>query len=704
MPDNAPDQAAIEIIHGRTNVLTLLAANPNHFGTLPGLGFQAVTEKQLDTTYERLTCVSFSPEQDRLEATVQLRQTGGYSGGLCTPGSYEHVRFYVSYDEGASWDDAGIASISVHDLPAGKSCDGTTWPPLSYVCGVPYAPRRNWCAFPVLPLVRAVLSWQVVPDPGSPDQKPIWGDVHECHIQVRPRPFIIFDVLAELPKDLVKQLPPHVLAEAPSPDPDPAPQAPVPLAELATMYRRAPGGAVPPHRFALPHLEASASGPANPTAFVGPALEAAAAKLDLQALLAELGKTSGNTSYEELECVGLDNNADHLVGTFRVKRSNGYSGGPCTAGSTEYVAYWADFGTDCRFTYLGTATVTAHDYRKLPDGGLCYAAPLAVDLGALRRSCDSPVIGRVRAVLSWGTPPSATDPDAIPYWGNRLDVHVQLRPGTPYDGTARFDIVGGVPAAKVDTATGLTLPGASLAVNGAPLPYPDCPFAGTVTFHGPTDPALAGRLYRIRVRNLTAGGPVTDLTEPFNVVNWLGQPSWETPGANGWTAWPSWWANALGKLGHFNPGGDDQWEIYLELAGVGIVDVRRVQADNTLNASLVAGDLDNRGDLQLSTAGACRVPPGPVTGTFVARDTHFAAWSIGVAGGPGGPIPPTPLTLTPPLAAGQQTSVAGQAFTIDLSALQPCGYVVRLGISDRAVVNSAWTGRTVSIERGICLD
>jgi hypothetical protein len=704
MPDNASDQAAIETIHGRTNVLTLLATNPNYFGTLPGLGFEPVAEKQLDTTYERLTCVSFSPERDRLEATVQLRQTSGYSGGLCTPGSFEHVRFYVSYDGGTSWDDAGMASINVHDLPAGKSCDGTTWPPLSYVCGVAYAPRRNWCAFPVLPLVRAVLSWQVVPDPNSPDQKPIWGDVRDCRIQVRPRPFIIFDVLAQLPKDLVKQLPPHVLAEAPSPDPDPAPQAPVPLAELATLYRRAPGGAIPPHRFTLPHLEASASGPANATAFVGPALEAAAAKLDLSAILAELDKTSGDTSYEELECVGLDNNTDQLVGTFRVKRSSGYSGGPCTAGSTEYVAYWADFGTDCRFTYLGTATVRTHDYSTLPDGGLCYAAPLAVDLGALRRSCDTPVIGRVRAVLSWGTPSSTTDPDAIPYWGNRLDVHVQLRPGNPYDGTARFDIVGGVPASSVNTASGLTLPGASLAVNGSPLPYPDCPFAGTVTFHGPLDPVLAGHSYRIRVRNLTVGGTVTDLIEQFFVVDWLGNGSWVTPGAGGWTAWPSWSTNTTGKLGHFNPGGNDQWEVQLELAGVGVVDVRRVQADNTLNASLVAGDLNNRGYLQLSTAGACRVAPGPVAGTFIARDTHFAAWSIVVDGGPGGPIPPTPLSLTPPLATGQQTSVAGQAFTVDLSALQPCGYVVRLGITDRAVVNSATTGRTVFIERGICLD
>jgi hypothetical protein len=256
----------------------------------------------------------------------------------------------------------------------------------------------------------------------------------------------------------------------------------------------------------------------------------------------------------------------------------------------------------------------------------------------------------------------------------------------------------------VNTASGLTLPGASLAVNGSPLPYPDCPFAGTVTFHGPLDPALAGRSYRIRVRNLTVGGTVTDLIEQFFVVDWLGNGSWVTPGASGWTAWPSWSTNTTGKLGHFNPGGNDQWEVQLELAGVGVVDVRRVQADNTLNASLVAGDLNNRGDLQLSTAGACRVTPGPVAGTFVARDTHFAAWSIVVDGGPGGPIPPTPLTLTPPLATGQQTSVAGQAFTIDLSALQPCGYVVRLGITDRAVVNSATTGRTVFIERGICLD
>ena len=66
---------------------------------------------------------------------------------------------------------------------------------------------------------------------------------------------------------------------------------------------------------------------------------------------------------------------------------------------------------------------------------------------------------------------------------------MQLRPGRPYDGTARFTIVGGVASASVDAGTGMTLPGAVLAVNGYPLPD-DCPFAGVVTLHGPLDPAL----------------------------------------------------------------------------------------------------------------------------------------------------------------------------------------------------------------------
>jgi hypothetical protein len=695
--------AKFDVAMERRNFHSLLAINPNYFGTVPGFGFPNVLKKQGDTTYEALSCVSFSPERDRLEATIEIRRPFGYSGNLCSPGSHEHVRFYVSYDEGANWTDAGMASVSVHDVPEGTSCDNSTWPPLSYVCGVDLTPLRNWCGKPVLPLVRAILSWEVVPDPDTPDQVPIWGDVRECHIQIRARRFFFHDIVAELPKDIVLKLPPYLLEELPKPIPDPGPFTPLPLSELVTLYSaKRKRDAIPQHRFVLPHLTAAKStGAQTVLSYLAPAQAAQKLKIDLSEILKQLESTSGDTTYEELECVGLDNNAEQLVGTFRVKRPSGFSGGPCTAGSTEYVAYWADFGDDCAYSYLGTVEVKAHDYDPIPAGGLCYAAPLPVDLGKFRRDCDTPVVGRVRAVLSWGSPPSTTDPNAIPHWGNRLDVHVQLRPGQPYDGTARITILGGVASASVDLGNGKTLPGAAIAENGFPLPN-DCPFAGVVTMHGPLDPALAGQLYRIRVRNVTSGGALTDLTDAFFVVNAAGVGSWVTPGAGGWTPWPNWTANTTGKLGHFTPGGDDLWEVQLELFGVGTVDVRRVQMDNTLNAAIVAGDPDNAADLHLNTLGACRLPRGPLTGTFVARDRHFHSWSIGVAGGPGTPIPATPLTVV--ISASTQTSLAGEPFTIDLSALEPCGYVVRLGVTDRAVVSSASFGRTVHVERGVCLE
>ena len=81
-------------------------------------------------------------------------------------------------------------------------------------------------------------------------------------------------------------------------------------------------------------------------------------------MLDALDKDSGNTTYEKLECLGLEHqgNSDRLVATFHLDKTSGYSGGPCTAGSTEYVAFWADWDDDCKFEYLGTVETNVHDY------------------------------------------------------------------------------------------------------------------------------------------------------------------------------------------------------------------------------------------------------------------------------------------------------------------------------------------------------
>jgi hypothetical protein len=701
-----PKRARIEPT--RTKFRALLAANPNYFGTAPDVGdFPVVVEQSFNTNYEELNCVSYSPKLDRLEASFDVKLPYGYSGDLCTNGSYEYVRFYVDY--GAGWQDAGVASVNVHDIPVGKDCHEDSTHPLAYVCGVDHQPRRDWCGRPVLPRVRAILSWNLMPPPNQPDWAPPWGNRHECNIQIRPRRWKLPDILTKIPQEVLKklELPPIELLEVPeSPIPDPGPLAELPLDHLAKAYKKAK---VPPHRFALPALAKAIESPADAAQLAGEAASAQLAGIPLQEVLDSLENESGNTTYEELECLGLEHQAysDRLVATFHVKQPFGYSGGPCTAGSVEYVAFWADWDDNCELEYLGTVETNVHDYARLPDGGLCYAAVLPVDVAGLRRRCREPVLRRVRAVLSWGTPPSTTDPNHVPYWGNRLDTHVQIAPGRPYDGTARFTIVGGVPAAEIDPATGLTMSVAHLAVNGLPLDPRGCPFAGRVTLHGPTDPALAGSTYRVLLTNLTTGAGPVPLTNGFRTVGGSGQtlPSattfW-TPGAGGWTPWLGWAQNTTGVLGWFDTTGDDRWRIDLEVAGSGIVDTKFVQLDNTLNGQSL--DPNNTADLQLNVAGNCDVAAGVVTGTFVARDVHFGSWGISVHGGPSSGFPtPPPATTTPFLPTTSQTPTGGRAFELDLSALPPCGYTVRLAVSDRAIVNSAWTGRAVHVERGLCI-
>lgn len=694
----------VEIARGKFRFL--LAANPNYFGSFPDLGFDVQDPKAGDTGYEELDCVSYSPNRNRIEATFLVKRPFGYGGDLCTVGSFEHVRFYIDY--GGGWEDAGVAVVNVHDLPVGTDCTRQSTHPLSYVCGVDHTPRRRFCGQPVLPRIRAILSWNLEPPANQPDWTPPWGNVQDCRAQISPRRFIFDDIVADLPKEILAIVPKIVLEEPPSPDPDPGPLQPLSLVDLAKQYR---AEKVPPHRFAFAPLVALAADVvAGPTELSAVALSAKAAGIELAGVLKTLEDTAGDTTYEELECLGLDATLQggSLVASFEVKLSSGYSGPPCSAGSFEYVAFWADWEDNCSLSYLGTAKVKVHDY-QIKDG-LCYAAVLPVDLGALRQGCDTPVLRRVRAVLSWSTPPSTTDPDAIPVWGNRIERHVQIDPGPRYDGNARFTIVGGVAADMVDLTSGLTVPTAILGL-GTVLPD-DCPFFGSVELFGPNDPTLAGHRYRIRATNIDGGGTQL-LTSPFTAVTSGGTPVDVVPDpVDGWVPWPTWVTNTTGVLGHLAPGTDDRWDFTLELdTDFNVVDTARVQMDNTVKNVALNTDQVNAGDLELFTAAQCKVPHGLVNGRFVARDRHFSKWTISVLGGPGGAIPAIPFRLgvnpvPEPPSSGLETPFVGTSFSLDFSdpMIAPCGYVVRLTIADRAIVNSVSLGHDTAVDRGICLE
>lgn len=173
-PIAASTRPALELISlarlspelARRNLRALLLANPNYFGNVTGSSFKAVLHIQEDTTYERLGCFGYSPELKQLRATITINQTEGYSGNIRANGSEEYVRFYLSSDDGKTWQDQGMTAVNVFDAPGPK--------PVEHAVALEIDPEEEFC-IQNLPKVRAILSWNWAPPAGAPNWTPVWA-------------------------------------------------------------------------------------------------------------------------------------------------------------------------------------------------------------------------------------------------------------------------------------------------------------------------------------------------------------------------------------------------------------------------------------------------------------------------------------------------------------------------------------------------
>jgi hypothetical protein len=179
-------KAGTEMIHrqARAQFRALLAANPNYFGNLADSPFQAALPIQGNTFYEEIGCVGYHPQQEYLEAVVYVKQPSGYAGTICQAGSLEYVRFYLSFDNGATWQDQGLASVRVWDIPEGTEGGKR----LEYAASIKVDPPRKFCKANPLIRARAILSWNNPPPANQPNWMPVWGEVQEAAIRKRPDP------------------------------------------------------------------------------------------------------------------------------------------------------------------------------------------------------------------------------------------------------------------------------------------------------------------------------------------------------------------------------------------------------------------------------------------------------------------------------------------------------------------------------------
>ena len=86
-------------------------------------------------------------------------------------------------------------------------------------------------------------------------------------------------------------------------------------------------------------------------------------------------KKVGDTSFEELTCIGYNPATEILTAIVRIKQQSGYGGDACTDGSQEYVRFYLDYG-DGTWVDHGVAGFNIHDFPfKDP---LCYAVSIRI--------------------------------------------------------------------------------------------------------------------------------------------------------------------------------------------------------------------------------------------------------------------------------------------------------------------------------------
>jgi hypothetical protein len=659
------------------------------------------------TYWEEMTCVGYNPQFKRLEAVVNVKQPSGYNGNLCSNGSLEYVRFFIDFQDGAGFRDMGYTSFKVADIS-----DAPPGPqhPLSYLATmfIDDEKYRKYlgCTEAVIPKLRAVLSWNSIPSV-NPNQTPHYGNRLDVNIQLEPRKRLRGFELAEI--DSLKEL-----ANFVDPDMEIKLKTEVPTIESIARINKEAG--VPPHRTFYSSIGAKLNSTLN--------FSQAASTLDIADIdqlgikltdfLAEINlpDKKANVTFEEVTCVGMHTLTDSVGAVVHIKKNTGFNGNLCSNGSMEHVAFWADWNNNGIFDqYLGTVSFRVHDIQNIPADGLYYNVSLPVNLAEHLKSCGSPNIIRIRAVLSWESLPSTTNPNQLNSWGNSKDALVQLRPklGSGSGVHAAIYTVGSVDRTMIDPVQHLYNYQAV-----APTSSNNRPWGGGISFHGIVERNGDNGTVRYRIEYKNFGA--SDLTyQPVSLSETFYLDDLNTPAPyfadpqttiDGWYEYKqkpavglyninnylaTWNASAMPDGTYtirFRTRDSANTEVVVDTFSI-IVCNKGMTISPTANAVVdPAYDMDlviDGGDCHSYT------PGDPViNGHVKVVHPYFASWSLELQ-----PTSHTHGTVPSPSSRGysalSDNGDGNAVWSLNTSALDPCGYTVSLGAYTRVILNS-WSG------------
>ena len=521
----------------RLHFKKLIIENPNYFSTISDesivAAFPSVIEMKYNTKYEELVCVGLYPEDDLLEAIIEVKLPYGYKGSLCQEGSTEYVSFFIDYDDGAGFVSVGApAEVNVHDL---LYVNGGH---LFYAVRKAFIPKELLkCETPQIVKVRAILSWEKIST--GPGYIPIWGNVLEEYVQIRPKrkgPIIKPVSVLELQaadklvvigdkKEIKEFIDKSIEVEEKIKKGDKVEEERLDFKKLVAKN---------------PNYFGSISKSSDKNTILKAAyklppktLEDLLPKLAVDpSLLIPVNPVNQKIKYEELRCVGLHPEDDLLEAVIEVKLPYGFNGDLCTFGSREYVAFYIDWGAG--YQHVATSSVGVHDIPEVSDKHLFYAVKAKIpDIEQKLMDCNHENIVNVKAILSWNVDPTPYGHMYSPTWGNVLIRDIQIRPKDGASAQCDIEIINEVHVDDIIQSgvyQGLAIKIDSS--NNTVVGTYDRPFGGVIACWGNINvPNTAYYRFRYSEDNGVTWKNITDKRTARNI---FGFNITRSPDGNGW--------------------------------------------------------------------------------------------------------------------------------------------------------------------------
>jgi len=132
-------------------------------------------------------------------------------------------------------------------------------------------------------------------------------------------------------------------------------------------------------------------------------------------------KIQEDTTYECISRVGYDHQCEQLCAAIEIKQAFGYSSDALIDGSVEFVRFYLSYDGGSMWLDQGMRSVNAID-AHLPRP----VHEVRLQIISAEELASPKFLPKVRAILSWNSPPPAGAPNWTPVWGNVVESDIQI--------------------------------------------------------------------------------------------------------------------------------------------------------------------------------------------------------------------------------------------------------------------------------------